>query len=319
MKVLGDSRFWGATTLALVTIVAAVAGLLYISPLGSQVIAFYTDDAASIRPGDTVRIAGITVGKVKDLSIEHEQVRVRTTVDGSAFVGDQSNIQVRMLTVVGGYYINIDSLGEAPLGDKAIPKDRVSSPYSLIRALADTTKLTDTVRPAPIERSLNQLQRGLAGPNLDTITSIVTAGTELTDTLDRQRGQVTQILNLSDEYISELSRYGDQLSLLVKKVAILEQTLTLYSKGFAAALQGMGKIVQGVGPLGIFYQKHRDKFLTKVIHWQQIVRTWADRSGLMVRILHRTRDRMERTLANQNAAPELLATDLCIPLPGTPC
>jgi hypothetical protein len=81
----------------------------------------------------------------------------------------------------------------------------------------------------------------------------------------------------------------------------------------------LGDVLQGIGPVAKFYDEHKDKFLTKVIYWQQVVRTWADRTGLIVRILRRTRDRMTRTLDAQNAPPELLATDLCIPVPGSPC
>jgi len=319
MRVLKDPRLWGASTLAVVTILGLVAAMLYVSPLGSRIVTFSTDDASSISPGITVRIAGITVGKVKDMSIEPDQVRVRATVEDSAFVGDQSNVQVRMLTVVGGYYVNIDSLGDAPLGDRVIPRDRVTMPYSLIRALADATTVTQRVQTAPINQSLNEVQQGLAGPNLESISSIVDAGTKLTDTLDRQQGQMTAILNLSDEYIQHLSNYRGQLKQLIEKISILEQTLVLYGKGFAGALQGMGNVMQGIGTVGTFYMNHRDKFLAKFIHWQQIVRTWADRSGLVVRILRRTRDRMERTLDAQNAPPELLATDVCIPLPASPC
>jgi virulence factor Mce-like protein len=302
-----------------VTVLGLVAAMVYVSPPGNRIVTFSTDDASSITPGITVRIAGITVGKIKDLSIEPDQVRVRATVEGSAFVGDQSNVQVRMLTVVGGYYVNIDSLGDTPLGDRVIPRDRVTMPYSLIRALADATNVTERVQTAPINQSLNEVQQGLAGPNLESISSIVDAGTKLTDTLDRQQGQMTAILNLSDEYIQHLSNYRGQLKQLIEKISILEQTLVLYGKGFAGALQGMGNVMQGIGTVGTFYMNHRDKFLAKFIHWQQIVRTWADRSGLVVRILRRTRNRMERTLDAQNAPPELLATDLCIPLPASPC
>jgi phospholipid/cholesterol/gamma-HCH transport system substrate-binding protein len=319
MRVLRDPRLWGASTLAIVTVLGLVAAMVYVSPPGNRIVTFSTDDASSITPGITVRIAGITVGKIKDLSIEPDQVRVRATVEGSAFVGDQSNVQVRMLTVVGGYYVNIDSLGDTPLGDRVIPRDRVTMPYSLIRALADATNVTERVQTAPINQSLNEVQQGLAGPNLESISSIVDAGTKLTDTLDRQQGQMTAILNLSDEYIQHLSNYRGQLQQLIEKISILEQTLVLYGKGFAGALQGMGNVMQGIGTVGTFYMNHRDKFLAKFIHWQQIVRTWADRSGLVVRILRRTRDRMERTLDAQNAPPELLATDLCIPLPASPC
>jgi phospholipid/cholesterol/gamma-HCH transport system substrate-binding protein len=320
MSVIRDPRLWGAATLAVVTILGLVAAMVYVSPPGNKIVTFYTDDASSITPGITVRIAGITVGKVKDLSIEPGQVRVRATVQSSAFVGDRSDVEVRMLTVVGGYYVNIDSLGDSALGGRAIPRERVTMPYSLIRALTDTTKITNGVETAPINQSLDQVQEGLTGPNLESISSIVNAGTTLTDTLDRQRGQLSAILNLSDEYIEHLSNYRGQLQELIQKIAILEQTLVLYGKGFAGALEGLGEIGQrAVVPLGVFYTNHRDKFLAKFIHWQQIVRTWADRTGLVVRILRRTRDRMERTLGAQDAPPELLATDLCIPVPESPC
>ena len=70
---------------------------------------------------------------------------MRASVDRDAFVGDQSQIQVRMLTVVGGYYVTIVPLGNAPLGTRAIPKERVTMPYSLMQALTDTTKITENV------------------------------------------------------------------------------------------------------------------------------------------------------------------------------
>ncbi|MCX2930690.1 MlaD family protein [Mycobacterium sp. CVI_P3] len=314
-----DSRLWGTAALAIMTILAVVAAAVYISPPGSKVVSFYTDDASSIQPGITVRIAGITVGKVTDLSIEPKQVRVNATVEGSAFVGDQSSVEVRMLTVVGGYYVNLDSLGDKPLGKSAIPKGRVTLPYSLVRTLTDATKITDGLAPVPIKQSLDNIQHGLSGSNLDTITAIVDAGTAMTDMLARQRGELSQILNMSDEYIEQLAQYRGRLEELIEKVAILEQTLVLYGKGFAAAMQGMGKILLGIGPVADFYMAHREEFLEKFTRWQQIVRTWADRNGLVIRILKRTRQRLYQALDRQNAPPELLATDVCIPVPGSPC
>jgi phospholipid/cholesterol/gamma-HCH transport system substrate-binding protein len=319
MNLLRDSRLWGAGALAFVAVLGLLAAMVYATPPGNKIVTFYTSDASFISPGNTVRIAGMVVGKVKDISIEPEQVRVRATVDGSAFVGDQSNVQVRMLTVVGGYYVNIDSLGDSPLGTAPIPPERVVLPYSLIRTLTDTTEVTDRVRTAPINESLNQVQRGFEGPNVDTISSIVDAGTKLTDTLDRQRGQITEILNLSDEWIAELANYRGRLSEMVGKISMLEATLVLYGKGFAAAMMGLGQVLVNLDGVGKAYLNHRAEFVTKLIHWQQTARTWADRTGLVVRILRRTRDRMMTTVDRQNAPPELLATDLCIPIPASPC
>lgn len=320
LKFLSSHVFWGITALVMVAVVAVSAAVVYISPPGEQTVVFYTTDAAAIRPGDDVRIAGITVGKVKDLAMEPEQVRVRATVDGDTFVGDQSQVQVRMLTVVGGYYVNLISLGDRPLGNNPIPAERVDAPYNLMQALTDATKVTDRVDPKPINESLNQLQQGLRGTNVDTLSAIIDAGNALTTTIEKQRGQISEILSISDEYIRELSQFRGKLQELVSKIAILEQTLVLYGKGFSGALAGMGDIGDAfLEPFGRFWVNHREEFIEKVREWQDRFRRWADNNSRIIPRLRRIRNKIERVLDAQNARPELLATDLCIPMPGSPC
>ncbi|GAB4669735.1 MlaD family protein [Mycobacterium avium] len=312
--------FWGVNALAIIVVLALTAAAVYVSPPGEKSVVFFTDDAASVRPGEDVRIAGITVGRVKDLSIEPNQVKVRASVDSSAFVGDQSQIQVRMLTVVGGYYVNLVSLGNKPLGNRAIPLERVTMPYNLMRALTDATKITEGVDPKPIRQSLDRIQAGLNGTNVDTLSAVIDAGNALTSTIDRQRGQITTILNLSDEYIDQLSNYRERLQELVSKLSILEQTLVLYGKGFAGALSGMGDIGDAfLEPFGKFWVNHREEFIEKVREWQDRFRRWANNNSRIIPRLRRIRDKIERVLDAQNARPELLATDLCIPMPGSPC
>lgn len=315
-------RFWGVAALLMVTIVGVVVALLYTSPPNRRTVAFYTTDAASIRPGDTVRIAGIVVGTVKDLSLEPGQVRVRASVDRGAFIGDESQVQVRMLTVVGGYYVTIVPLGRVPLGARPIPKERVTMPYSLIEALSDTTKITEHVAQKPIKESIDQLQQGLQGPNVHSVATVLNAGNSIVATLDRQRGELSKILNLSDEYIDKLANYRDRLQDYIRKIAILEESLILYGKGFADALTGLGTVVQAAKPgLVDFYFTHRADFLEKVRGILGDLRTIDSRNGAMVRVLGRIHDRMERALDRQNnfARPDLLATDICIPVHGSPC
>ncbi|MDR3657227.1 MAG: MlaD family protein [Mycobacterium sp.] len=319
MKVLRSPTLWGVGALSVATVVALVAAWLYISPPGEKIVTFYTEDAASARPGDQVRIAGITVGKVKDLALENNRVRVRAQVDMDAFVGDQSQIEVRMLTVVGGYYVNVVSLGDTPLGAKPIPVERVTMPYNLMRTLADATKITEHINPAPLNKSLDEVQRGLTGTNVESLTAIIDAGNSLMSTIEKQRGQVSAILNMSDEYIRSLSNFGDELKELVRKISIIEQTLIIYGEGFGSAIKGMGDILDALAPVGYFYQNHREEFLDKVRYTQEKARYWADRSGVIVRALRLVRAKVERVLDAQNAPPELLATDLCMPIPGSPC
>jgi virulence factor Mce-like protein len=319
MKVLRNPTAWGAGALALMTIVALVTAMVYVSPPGQKTITFYTDDAAAIRPGDPVRIAGINVGKVKELALESSQVRVRARVDSSAFVGDRSQVQVRMLTVVGGYYVSISPIGDTSLGAQPIPVERVTMPYSLMRTLADATKITDNVAPKPINESLNQVQQGLTGTNVESVSAVIDAGNKVMSTIENQRGQVSAILNLSNEYLGDVNNYKEELKDLVRKISIIEQSLTLYSKGLAGAMTGFGNILDGLSPIFIFYQNHRDEALAKIRDKLEKARMWSERNGVIVRSLRLARTKIERVLGAQQAAPELLATDLCMPIPGSPC
>lgn len=313
--------FWGVVTIVMVTVVSLLVTWVYVSPPKQQTVTFYTRDAAAISTGDTVRIAGIIVGKVKDLALEPHQVRVRASIDGDAFVGEQSQVEVRMLTVVGGYYVSIIPLGEAALGSRPIPLERVTMPYSLIRTLADATKITENVTPKPINESLNQIQQGLVGANTETVTELLSAGNEITTSLERQRGQISSILEFSNEYIERLNDNRELLEHLIKRIAVLEETLVLYGGGFAKAIQGLGEVGRRLDELNVFYMPHRDDFIARVRGVLGEFQAVADRNGGLVRVLRRIRWRMENTLAAQNngTPPELFATDLCIPVEGIRC
>jgi phospholipid/cholesterol/gamma-HCH transport system substrate-binding protein len=138
-------------------------------------------------------------------------------------------------------------------------------------------------------------------------------------TIEKQRGQVTAILNLSDEYVRALSNFGDGLKQLVSKISILEQTLVLYSAGFGDSVKSLGDVLDDLEPIGTFYLNHHEWFIEKVRNWTEKARMWAERNGTIVRALRLVRNKIERILDAQNAPAELLATDLCMPVPGNAC
>ena len=311
---------WGVGAMACAMVVALVLAYLYANEPGTnKIVTFYTDDANAIRTGDDVRMAGIKVGTVTNLALQPNEVRVTAKIDDDAFVGDQSQVDVRMLTVVGGYYVNIASMGSVPLGDQVIPKSRVTMPYSLVRALTDSTKITTGVDTRPVNESLDQVAQGLTGTNIEVVSTVIDAGNALMSTVERQRGQVTSILNLSDEYIRSLSAYRDKFAQLVRKASILTQTLVIYDKGFSQTLQGLGDVLLALKPLGDFYETHRIEFVEKVRSFLEKGRLFVERNGLIIRGLKRVQNLFDRVLNAQNAEPALLATDLCVPIPGSAC
>lgn len=304
--------------------VAIVIGLVltyiyYHPPSQEQAVSFYTDDANSIRVGDEVRMAGIKVGTVTELSLEPNQVLVKAKIKNDAFVGDQSQVDVRMLTVVGGYYVNVASMGTASLGARPIPLSRVTMPYSLIRTLADTTKITEHVDTKPVNESLNQISQGLTGTNVEVIANTIDAGNAMMSTVERQRGQVTKILDLSDEYIKALSQYRDKFAQLVRKISLATQTMVIYDKGISQTLQGLGEVLLAIKPLADAYETHQAEFVEKMRAYLERGRMFVERNGLTIRALKRVQNLFDRILNAQNAEPGLLATDMCVPVPGSAC
>lgn len=319
-KVVRSPLTWGVTAVVFAVIAGLVMAFLYINPPGQgQMVSFYTDDANSVRTGDEVRMAGIKVGTVTSLKLEPKQVLVTAKIDDNAFVGDQSQVDVRMLTIVGGYYVNVTSMGSAPLGSEVIPTSRVTMPYSLIQTLVDTTKITQNVDTKPINESLNQIETGLTGTNTQVVAATIDAGNALMSTIDRQRGQVTNILNLSDEYIAALNNYRDSAASLVRKLSLITQTLVIYNQGFSETIAGLGTVLMSLKPVGDFYDSHREVFIEKVRDFLYRGRLFVERNGLTIRLLKRTQDLFDRVLNAQNADPGLLATDLCMPTPGSAC
>lgn len=319
-KALRNPTVWGASAIAFATVVGLVLAYIYYHPPGrNKLVSFYTDDAASIRVGDQVRMAGIAVGKVDGLSLEKDQVKVTARIDNNAFVGDRSQVDVRMLTVVGGYYVNVESIGDNPLEDDPIPLARVTMPYSLIQTLTDTTKITENVATQPLNESLNQLQQGLSGTNVQVVSTMVDAGNAIMSTVERQRSQITEILNMSDEYIKALADYRDKFSQLVRSVSILIQTLALYNSGMDNTITGLGTVLLQLKTVGDFYEGHRLEFIERVRNYLHEGQLFVERNGLTIRALKRVQNLFDRILDAQNASPALLATDICMPIPGSPC
>jgi phospholipid/cholesterol/gamma-HCH transport system substrate-binding protein len=195
----------------------------------------------------------------------------------------------------------------------------VKMPYNLMQTLADTVKLTDTVDPKPVRQTLDQLQQGFSGDNIQALSSIIDSGNAIMSTLDRQRGQVTQILNFSDEYIQALNGFSGELRSIVQRLAIITQVLVLYGENFGNGLKAFANILDALAPIAYFYDNHRAKFLEKVRVWMKKAQDWSQTNGSVLRTLRAIRNKIERVLDAQNASPDFLATDMCIPVPGSAC
>ncbi|MFF2557666.1 MlaD family protein [Nocardia sp. NPDC058058] len=210
---------------ALVALGLLAAGVLFVVPFGKHTYTAELSEAQSVKTGDDVRIAGISVGEVKSLELKPDRVVMRFTVNSDVFLGDQTSLDIRMLTIVGGHYVAVFPAGDKALGDKAIPPDRVRLPYSLAQTFQDAATPLAKIDGQTLNRNLAALGNSVDGAPDSLRTTLQTVSTYV-DALDRQRTQVSNAVSVADEYVrmydgakTDLGRLMDNANLLVTVLA----------------------------------------------------------------------------------------------------
>lgn len=165
-------------------------------------------EAAGLQPADEVRVAGITVGKVTEVELAGDRVRVTMRLR-DVQVGDASRAAIKIKTLLGSKYVALTLAGEGDIdSDEVIPLSRTSSPFDVSEAFQglavtieeiDTEQLAsafatlaDTFRDTPdeVRASLQGLSR--------LSTTIASRDAQLEKLLDRSRG-VTEVLAQRDQ------------------------------------------------------------------------------------------------------------------------
>jgi phospholipid/cholesterol/gamma-HCH transport system substrate-binding protein len=105
-------------------------------------------EAGGLKPNDEVRIAGVRVGKVREVELAGDHVRVKFQVDEDAEFGTETGAEIRVKTILGAMYVALVPAGDGQLGEeKEIPVSRTKSPYDIVEVfegLADRSARIDT-------------------------------------------------------------------------------------------------------------------------------------------------------------------------------
>ncbi len=116
-----------------------------------------------------VRINGVLVGQVREVSQDGEEASIKVGLDPEAAEKIPNNVTVEILptTLFGQKYISFirpDKPSGTPLRDgDEISSDRVETNVELSRVLANLFPLLRSIRPADLNATLNALATALAG------------------------------------------------------------------------------------------------------------------------------------------------------------
>ncbi|BDH59332.1 MlaD family protein [Tsukamurella sp. PLM1] len=311
----------GAIAVAIALVLTAGLAYVYLRPPGQQELVFTTQDAALIKPGIEVRASGVRIGSISSVELGKDDVRVTARIDDTVFVGDQTSVAVRMLTVAGGFYVAVTSAGRTALGDKPIPRARVSLPYTIGDLLQDTPEKLTTIDRTQLASSIKALSTGL-DKNPGSVDNVVEGVNSLIGQLTEQRNQVGRIINISTQYAVDFAKERETIMKMIHKASLAIVTLDQTAANFGAAYVGLAGMFGKIKPFLDLYWKYREPLGEAFASMESALQTTNVTIPAMIAELQKSIDTMQKALEKQGkpmSADTVLASKLCFPTATVSC
>jgi virulence factor Mce-like protein len=202
---------------------------------GGTTYSAYFSEAAGLKDGQEVRVAGVKVGKVTGVSLKGAKVKVTFRVK-DIWVGNATRAAIMIKTLLGSKYLQLDPLGYRRQNPgEPIPLGRTVAPYDVTTAFEDLGRTFDDLDTAKLASSLETISstfentpasvrvalRGLSSlsntiASRDAELARLLAGTKrLSGTLAAQNAQFETLFKDGNLLLGELSRRREAIHALL--------------------------------------------------------------------------------------------------------
>lgn len=221
-------------TIGLVTI-AACAVLLTASFRLSALSALFSGggdtlhaeftDVAGIAPGDPVRIAGITVGKVEAVHVDGDHALVDLTVDTHVTLGSRTTASLSLDTLLGQSSLVLEPQGTGSIDDgDTIPLARTTTPFSVTDALLGAGDELTPVDTKRLTRAIRTVSAAI-DPGADQVRTAATGLSALSRAVARRENEVRELFRQTREIATILAERTSDLTTLIDNSDLIAQTL----------------------------------------------------------------------------------------------
>jgi phospholipid/cholesterol/gamma-HCH transport system substrate-binding protein len=233
----------GAVSLAVIAAFILAAFRAQDLPLigGGDVYYAAFSESGGLKANDEVRIAGVRVGKVEEVTLDGDHVRVAFRVDSGNEFGSETAAAIKIKTLLGSMYLALQPAGSGQMQEESeIPEERTQSPYDVVEAfsgLAETSEKIDTDQLAKGLTTLADLMRNTpeefrrALDGVSALSANVAARDEQINQLLGNLERTSKVLDERDTDIIQLMRDSRVLfDALVKRREAIHNLLVSTSR-----------------------------------------------------------------------------------------
>jgi phospholipid/cholesterol/gamma-HCH transport system substrate-binding protein len=224
------------TVIVLLILTAFFSSDLPIIGGGTTYTADFTE-AAGLIPSDDVTVAGVKVGKVTDVSLEGNHVKVNFKVKNT-WIGNASTVDLKIKTLLGSKYLEITPMGSQALDpNSAIPTSRTTSPYDVLDAFNGLSQTVQALNTNQLAQSFQVLSATFATSPTD-VRNALNGLSALSNTISSRDAQLSQLLSNTGQISQTLAARDTEVKQLLSDGTLLLGMLQQRKQAIDTLLSG---------------------------------------------------------------------------------
>ncbi|MCO5969539.1 MCE family protein [Actinoallomurus soli] len=219
-----DPLMMGIIGMSSVALLVVAAFNLTVFEGGTTYHAAFTE-ASGLKPNEEVRIAGVKVGKVKSVRLEDDHVRVAFTAGSHVRFGTQSQLRIKISTLLGAHYLEVEPKGDRRQSPHAeIPASRTAPSYEVVPALQDLSGQLQKIDVPQLATALNTLNQTLKY-SPDNVRRTLSGLRKISQAISSRDDELTGLLGHTRSLTGLLADRSGDLAQLVSNGGLLLQEL----------------------------------------------------------------------------------------------
>jgi phospholipid/cholesterol/gamma-HCH transport system substrate-binding protein len=246
-------------------------------------------DASGLASGDEVRVAGVTVGTVRDVALargdEGAYVRVTFRVtDRDLRLGEDTGATIRIRTVLGRKYLALEPAAAGTLAPGAeIPASRTASPFDVLQAVGGLAETLDGIDTAQLALAFDTLSDTFADTP-DSVQAALTGLSRLSQTIADRDEELRELLARADTVTAVLAERDEEFRRLLADGNLLLAEVIRRKEAISRLLEATSELSRQLSGL---VADNRDQLDPALAELREVIG-----------ILQRNRDQLEQTLVN---------------------
>lgn len=217
--------FVGLATIAALMLASFRADRLPIIGSGDTYRAEFSE-IGGLKDSSEVRIAGVSVGKVRNIELDGDRVLVTFKLDKGTELGQQTTADIKVRTLLGAEFLSLDPQGEGRLPKgTTIPLDRTDAPYNVVDAFSELSNTTSQIDTDQLAKSLGVLA-DVAEQTPEEFRGAIRGVSKLSRTLASRDDEINTLLVNLKKVTGTINDRDDQLVTLFEDSDVLFKAIT---------------------------------------------------------------------------------------------